>query len=181
MINSLLIEALSWISFCVLAKRLVTDKPEVEHQTTAPMCYSILTVMLFFVAVVLLTAGLLGQQSWAAESKLTKEFELCIETAPFKATNRISQSKQLNPDDLQKHFDEFDQIFRETGLPPIWDGAKLVPWRIYHQESIMIAQACHESLGITQPQQQLRGTYAKPVWDPRSEIWMDRSRGLSTP
>ena len=161
------------ILLCI-SQRLVTDKPEVGQQNTAPRGYSILIVMLFFVVVVLLTAGLLGQQSWSAQRQLTKEFELCIESAPFKATKQISQTKQLNPNDLQQYFDEFDQIFRETGLPPIWDGTQLVPWRIYHRESIAIAQACHESLGITQPQQQLRGTYAKPVWDPRSEIWMSR-------
>ena len=159
-----------WISF----KLIVTDNPGSRRLNTGLKGYFILVVGLFVVAIVIFAVGLLGQQSWAAQKRLTQQFELCIERAPFQKSAQRNQAEQLDPDELQKHFDEFDQIFRETGLPPIWNGRQLVPWRIYHQESIAIAQACHEALGITQPQKQLRGTYAKPVWDPHSEIWMSQ-------
>ena len=66
---------------------------------------------------------------------------------------------------------EFDQMLKETGLPPIWNGKTLVPWKDYHKNSIEFASQCHSQLGINQPQQQLKGTYAKPVWDPNSSIW----------
>ena len=45
------------------------------------------------------------------------------------------------------------------------------------------AQKCYEKLGIKLPQQELRGTYSKPVWDPKSTIWQpekstNRTQGL---
>ena len=58
-------------------------------------------------------------------------------------------------------------------LPPIWNGSTLVPWTQFHRESIDVARACHDALGIEHPQQQLKGTYAKPAWDPHSAIWTD--------
>ena len=77
----------------------------------------------------------------------------------------------LTAEQLQNHFDAFDQMLKETGLPPIWDGKALVPWKDYHKSSIEFARDCHLQLGIDQPQQQLKGTYSKPVWDPNSQIW----------
>ena len=97
-----------------------------------------------------------------------------MEQAPFK--QRFSQTRLedvLSPDHLQEHFNEFDQIFHATGLPPIWNGEKLVPWKTYHRESIVIAKSYHTKLGIMQPQKQLSGTYGKPVWDPNSPIWLE--------
>ena len=91
-----------------------------------------------------------------------------------KALQSDSEAKMaaaVTPESLPRHFEEFDQIFRDTGLPPIWDGSKLVPWRVFHQQSILVAKQCHEQLGIIRPQKELRGPYAKPVWDPSSEIW----------
>ena len=48
----------------------------------------------------------------------------------------------------------------------------------YHQSGmergwfpVSNAQKCYEKLGIKLPQQELRGTYSKPVWDPKSTIW----------
>ena len=78
---------------------------------------------------------------------------------------------KANEIDLEEYFDEFDTIYRDTGLPPIWDGIKLVPWKVYHRQSIVTAKDCHEKLGINHPQKQLRGTYAKSVCDPSSKIW----------
>jgi len=46
-----------------------------------------------------------------------------------------------------------------------------VPWKEFHKNSIEFASQCHGQLGIDQPQRQLKGTYAKPVWDPNSSIW----------
>ena len=122
----------------------------------------------------LLLAGVLGERWWSSQGQLTAQFEGCMEQAPFKQS--FSQTKPedvLSPDNLQEHFNEFDQIFQATGLPPIWNGEKLMPWKIYHQKSIVIAKSCHTKLGIMQPQKQFRGTYGKPVWDPNSPIWLE--------
>lgn len=126
-----------------------------------------------FLALVLALVGVfLGQRAWSHQTTLTKNFEACMEAAPFKhALNPAKTEAGLTPEELPRHFEEFDQIFRETGLPPIWNGETLVPWTIFHKESILVAKQCHETLEIQQPQKELRGTYAKPVWDPNSEIW----------
>ena len=55
----------------------------------------------------------------------------------------------------------------------IWDGHQLVAWTTFHRESIQVAKACHQALNIERPQLQLRGSYAKPVWDPDSAIWRE--------
>ena len=122
----------------------------------------------------LLLAGVLGERWWSSQGQLTAQFEECMELAPFKQSfSQIRPEDVLSPDNLQAHFNEFDQIFQATGLPPIWNGEKLVPWKIYHRKSIIIAKSCHTKLGITQPQKQLCGTYGKPVWDPNSPIWLE--------
>ena len=108
----------------------------------------------------LLLAGFLGERWWSSQGQLTAQFEECMEQAPFKQS--FSQTRPedvLSPNNLQVHFNEFDQIFQAAGLPPIWNGEQLVPWKIYHRESIVIAKSCHTELGITRPQKQLRGTY----------------------
>ena len=122
----------------------------------------------------LLLAGVLGERWWSSQEHLTAQFEECMEQAPFKQS--FSQTRPedvLSPNNLQVHFNEFDQIFQATGLPPIWNGEKLVPWKIYHRKSIIIAKSCHTKLGITQPQKQLHETYGKPVWDTNSPIWLE--------
>ena len=70
-----------------------------------------------------------------------------------------------------KNCNEFDQIFDATGLPPIWNWKRLLPWKEFHQKSIQIAKECHQELGITRPQQELGGSYSKPVRDPMSDVW----------
>ena len=123
---------------------------------------------------VLLLAGVLGGRWWSTQGQLTAQFGECMEQAPFKQSfSKLRPENVLSPDNLQEHFNEFDQIFQATGLPPIWNGEQLVPWKTYHRESIFIAKNCHTKLGITQPQKQLRGTYGKPVWDPNSTIWLE--------
>ena len=122
----------------------------------------------------LLLGGVLGEHWWSSQEQLTAQFEGCMEQAPFKQSlSQIRPEDVLSQENLQEHFNEFDQIFQTTGLPPIWNGEKLMPWKIYHHESIIIAKFCHTTLGITQPQKQLRGTYGKPVWDPDSPIWLE--------
>ena len=96
-----------WISF----KLIVTDNPGSRRLNTGLTGYFILVVGLFVVAIVIFAVGLLGQQSWAAQKRLTQQFELCIERAPFQKSAQRNQAEQLDPDELQKHFDEFDQIF----------------------------------------------------------------------
>ena len=113
-----------------------------------------------------------GQKAWEKQTVLTQSFERCMEKAPFKSRPEFYNSeKNLLPEDLQKYFDQFNQIFDATGLPPIWNGKRLLPWKEFHQKSIQIAKECHQELGITRPQQELRGSYSKPVWDPMSAIW----------
>ena len=124
--------------------------------------------------IVLLLTSAAGQQAWSRQTKLTARFEQCMEQAPFKQSVKSAQPEnQLQPEDLQRHFDQFNRMFEATGLPPIWDGHQLVVWTTFHRDSIQVAKACHQSLNIERPQQQLRGTYAKPVWDPDSAIWRE--------
>ena len=126
-------------------------------------------------ALILLVVGLVFEKAWSHQAELTKHFEQCMERAPFKTSLNVARPESvLSVDALQRHFEQFDQLAKETGLPPIWNGTTLVPWTVFHQDSIEVARQCHAQLGIDQPQRQLRGTYAKPVWDPNSSIWATR-------
>ena len=120
----------------------------------------------------LVVFGIVEQKAWGHQAELTKSFEACMESAPFKKSLRVPRPEAvLTANQLQNHFDAFDQMLKETGLPPIWDGKTLIPWKEYHKYSIEFARQCHGQLGINQPQRQLKGTYSKPVWDPNSPIW----------
>ena len=120
----------------------------------------------------LFVVALLGQNAWSHQAELTRSFEQCMDRAPFKTSLHVPQPEiVLSAEELQYHFDEFDRIFKATGLPAIWNGKSLVPWTVFHKDSIKFAQQCHEQLGIELPQKQLKGTYAKPVWNPNSTIW----------
>ena len=88
-----------------------------------------------------------------------------------KPTRILQFRKKLQPEDLQRYFNQFNQIFDATGLPPIWNGKRLLPWKEFHQKSIQIAKECQQELGITRPQQERRGSYSKPVWNQMSAIW----------
>ena len=48
-------------------------------------------------------------------------------------------------------------MLKETGLPPVWNGKTLIPWKDYHKKSIEFASQCHGQLGIDQP-------HAGPDW-----------------
>ena len=127
---------------------------------------------LLFALVLILSLGLLGQHAWSQQAALTKNFETCMEQAPFRTMFETPRpEKVLSVEDLENYFDEFDSIFNNTGLPPVWNGEILVPWTDFHKDSIKIAKQCHKELGIEKPQKQLKGTYAKPAWDPNSTIW----------
>ena len=120
----------------------------------------------------LVVFGVVEQKAWSHQAELTKNFEACMESAPFKKSLRVPRPEAvLTSKQLQNHFDAFDQMLEEKGLPPIWDGKTLLPWKEYHKNSIEFARLCHGQLGINQPQRQLKGTYSKPVWDPNSPIW----------
>ena len=121
-----------------------------------------------------LICAVLGQQVWSQQTVLTKSFESCMEQAPFRAIFETPRpEKILSVEDLENYFDEFDSMFKSTGLPPVWNGETLVPWTDFHKDSIKIAKQCHEELGIDNPQKQLKGTYSKPAWDPNSKIWIN--------
>ena len=129
-------------------------------------------VSLILVVAFISVCGLFGQKAWSHQTLLTKNFEACMDAAPFKHPLGDAKAEAaVTPELLPTYFEAFDQIFRDTGLPPIWNGNTLVPWTVFHQESILVAKQCHEQLGIVRPQNELRGPYAKPVWDPSSEIW----------
>ena len=132
-------------------------------------------IMIIFSLIVIISfAGVatFGQQIWIGQKENTIEFEKCMEQAAFKNSNdKPDPIRKLSPEDLDRHFAIFDQILKDTGLPPIWNGKQLIPWKEYHKESIIFASQCHNKLGITKPQKQLRGTYSKAVWDPNSDIW----------
>ena len=120
----------------------------------------------------LVVFGVVQQKVWSHQAVLTQRLEACMERALFKQSVRVPRPEAVLTDkQLQNHFDTFDQMLKETGLPPIWNGKNLVTWKEYHKNSIEFARQCHGQLGIDQPQRQLKGTYAKPVWDPNSHIW----------
>ena len=120
----------------------------------------------------LIVFGVVEQKAWNHHAKLTQRFEACMESAPFKQALQVPRPEAVLTDEqLQNHFDAFDQMLKESGLPPIWNGQALVPWKVYHKNSIEFARQCHSQLSIDQPQQQLKGTYSKPVWDPNCPIW----------
>ena len=113
-----------------------------------------------------------GQKDWEKQTLLTQSFERYMGKAPFKSQPGFYNSeKTLQPEDLQKYFNQLNQIFDATGLPPIWNGKRLLPWKEFHQKSIQIAKECQQELGITRPQQERRGSYSKPVWNLMSAIW----------
>ena len=142
------------------------------NQNKQPYGHLIWMVGVILALILILVSGFIGQKAWGHQAELTKNFESCMERAPFKTIlNTPKPEKVLSVEKLQNYFDEFDRIYNETGLPPIWNGETLVPWKIYHRDSIKIAKQCHTELGIAQPQKQLKGTYSKPVWDPNSKIW----------
>ena len=131
-----------------------------------------MTLGLLLGLIFLLICIFLGQQAWSQQAALTADFESCMEQAPFRTMfEKPRPEKIVSVEDLENYFDEFDSIFNSTGLPPIWDGAMLVPWTDFHKDSIKIAKKCHEKLEIDNPQKQLKGTYSKPAWDPNSTIW----------
>ena len=120
----------------------------------------------------MLVFGVVEQKALSHQAEVTQRFETCMESAPFKQSLRVPRPEAVLTDEqLQSHFDAFDQMLKETGFPPVWNGKTLVPWKEFHKYSIEFARQCHGQLGIDQPQQQLKGTYAKPVWDPNSSIW----------
>ena len=119
----------------------------------------------------LVVLGIVEQMAWSHQAELTRSFEACMESAPFKKSLKVPRAEAvLTAAQLQNHFD-LCQMLKKTGLPPIWNGQALVPWKEYHKHSIEFAKQCHGLLGIDQPQRQLKGSYSKPAWDPNSPIW----------
>ena len=138
-----------------------------EHNNLRLIIFGILSVLFL-----LLICTFIGQKAWSQQAVLTKNFEACMEKAPFRNVFETPKPEEvLSIKDLQSYFDEFDSIFNSTGLPPVWNGKSLVPWKEFHKESIKVAKQCHKKLGIDDPQKQLKGTYSKPVWDPHSTVW----------
>ena len=71
----------------------------------------------------LVVFGVAQQKAWSHQAELTKSFEACMESAPFKQSLKVPRPEAvLTNEQLQSHFDAFDQMLKETGLPPIWNG-----------------------------------------------------------
>ena len=97
----------------------------------------------------LIVFGLVEQKAWSHQAELTRSFEACMESAPFKKSLLVPRPEAvLKAKQLQNHFDAFDQMLKETGLPPIWDGKTLLPWKEYHKNSIKFARKYNGQLGI---------------------------------
>ena len=91
----------------------------------------------------LIACTFLGQQAWSQQTALTKSFESCMEQAPFRIIFETPKpEKVLSVEELENYFDEFDSIFNNTGLPPIWNGEMLVPWTDFHKDSIQRHALC---------------------------------------
>ena len=75
----------------------------------------------------LVVFGVVQQKAWSHQAELTQSFEACMESAPFKQCLRVPRPEAVLTDEqLQNHFDAFDQLLKETGLPPVWNGKTLV-------------------------------------------------------
>lgn len=82
-----------------------------------------------------------------------------MKSAPLKKFLRVPRPEAvLLNEQLQNYVNDFDQMLKETGLPPIWNGKALafVPWKEYHKNTIEFAKQCHVQLGIDQPQRHER-------------------------
>ena len=96
---------------------------------------SIIGIGLLLVGLVVF--GVVEQKAWSHQAELTKNFEACMESAPFKKSLLVPRPEAvLTAEELQNHFDAFDQMLKQSGIPPIWNGKALVPWKDYHKNSI---------------------------------------------
>ena len=95
----------------------------------------------------LVVFGVAQQKAWSHQAEVTQRFETCMESAPFKQSLRVPRPEAVLTDEqLQSHFDAFDQMLKETGLPPIWNGKTLVPWKEFHKNSIESVSYTHLTL-----------------------------------
>ena len=63
--------------------------------------------------------GLFGQKAWSHQTLLTKNFEACMEAAPFKHPLGDAKAEAaVTPELLPTYFEEFDQIFETRGFHP---------------------------------------------------------------
>ena len=108
--------------------------------------YLPMTLGMLLGLLLLLMCGFLGQQAWSQQAALTKNFETCMEQAPFRTIFETPNPENvLSVEELENYFDEFDSIFNSTGLPPVWNGKMLVPWTEFHKDSIQVAKQCQKN------------------------------------
>ena len=89
------------------------------EKSNVPKNDLIVMIIATVVLSVLLLAGVLGGRWWSSQGQLTAQFKECMEQAPFKQSFSQTRSEdELSPDNLQLHFDEFDQIFQTTEYHP---------------------------------------------------------------
>ena len=98
------------------------------NRNREPYGHLFLVLGILIALTLLISSAFIGKKAWSHKAELTRNFEACMERAPFKIVlNNPKPKKILSVEELQDHFDKFDRIYKETGLPPIWNGETLVP------------------------------------------------------
>ena len=70
----------------------------------------------------LVVFGVVQQKAWSHQAELPKSFEACMESAPFKQALKVPRPEAvLTTEQLKNHYDAFDQLLKEKGLPPVWN------------------------------------------------------------
>ena len=88
-------------------------------EKSTPPQNNLIMMIIGTVALAALLLGILAERWWRSQGQLTAQFEGCMEQATFKHSFRQVRPRDvLLPDNLQEHFNEFNQIFKTTGYHP---------------------------------------------------------------
>ena len=76
---------------------------------------AIIAIGLLLIALVVF--GVAQQKAWSHQEELTKRFEACMESATFKQALKAPRPEAVLTDEqLQNHFDAFDQLLKDCLL-----------------------------------------------------------------
>ena len=96
----------------------------------------------------LVVFGVVQQKAWSHQAELTKSFEACMESAPFKQALKVPRPEAVLTDEqLQSHFDAFDscskkQVYRPSGMTKPWfPGRSSTKTRLNLQANAMASWA----------------------------------------
>ena len=85
--------------------------------TREPVGHLSAIIAIGLVLVGLVVFGVVQQKAWSHQAELTKSFETCMESAPFKQALKVPRPEAVLTDEqLQSHFDAFDQPVSYTHL-----------------------------------------------------------------